>query len=91
MIVEWDKKKDAANRRKHKISFEEAATIFDDPLATTIDDPDHSKEERRYLTTGLSASGRVLIVSHTYKRGLIRIISARKTTRFERRVYEEEE
>jgi uncharacterized protein len=91
MIVEWDEKKDAANRRKHDVSFEEAATVFDDPLATTIDDPDHSKKERRYLTTDLSAGGRVLIVSHTYKRSLIRIISARKTTRFERRIYEEGE
>jgi uncharacterized protein len=89
MIVEWDESKDAANRRKHGISFAEAVTVFDDPLATTVDDPDHSKQERRYLTTGLSAGGRVLIVAHTYKRSLIRIISARKTTRLERRIYEE--
>ena len=89
MIVEWDEKKDAADRRNHSASFEEAATVFDDPLATTVDDPDHSREERRYLTTGLSTGGRVLIVSHTYKRSLIRIISARKTTRSERKVYEE--
>jgi uncharacterized DUF497 family protein len=91
MIVEWDEAKDRANRRKHNVSFDEAATVFDDPLATTIDDPDHSAEEWRYLTTGASPDGRVLIVSHTYKRGLIRIISARKTTRFERRVYQEGE
>jgi uncharacterized DUF497 family protein len=89
MIVEWDEEKDGVNRSKHKVSFDEAATVFDDPLATTVDDPDHSAQERRFLTTGASQAARVLIVAHTFKRGLIRIISARKTTRFERRVYEE--
>ncbi|HWS87403.1 MAG TPA: BrnT family toxin [Pyrinomonadaceae bacterium] len=91
MIVEWDEKKDRINLRKHKVSFDEAATVFDDPPATTIDDPDHSAEERRFLTTGTTTEARVVIVSHTYKRGLIRVISARKATRSERRVYEEGE
>jgi uncharacterized DUF497 family protein len=91
MIIELDEKKDLSNRRKHKISFDEAATVFDDPLAVTIDDPDHSAEERRFLTNGTSRQGRNLVVSHTYKRGLIRIISARKPTKLERTVYEEGE
>ena len=89
MIVEWDEEKDGINRRKHKVSFEEAATVFDDPLAVTIDDPDHSAEERRFLTNGTSRRGRILVVAHTYESGVIRIISARKPTRFERTVYEE--
>lgn len=90
MLVEWDEEKAATNKRKHRgVSFEEAATIFNDPLATTINDPDHSEEEHRLLTTGMSDQNRVLIVSHTFRGDRIRLISARKATRFERKVYEE--
>lgn len=90
MLVEWDEEKAATNQRKHRgVSFEEAATIFNDPLATTINDPDHSEEEHRLLTTGMSDQNRVLIVSHTFRDDRIRLISARKATRFERKVYEE--
>jgi uncharacterized DUF497 family protein len=86
----WDPAKDRRNQEKHGISFLEAATIFDDPLQWTISDPDHSMDDYRYLTTGMSEHGRLLIVAHT--EGVderIRIISARTVTRAERRVYEE--
>jgi uncharacterized DUF497 family protein len=88
---EWDPAKDRRNRARHRVSFEEAATVFGDPLAWTIDDPDHSTGEARYLTTGVSSGGRVVIVSHTYRARRIRIISARIATNAERHVYEEGE
>ena len=90
MQIEWDSKKARANLSKHGGSFEEALTVFGDPLALTIDDPDHSHHEHRLLTTGVSARGRVIIVAHTYGEGTIRIISARRTTRRERKQYESE-
>jgi uncharacterized DUF497 family protein len=74
-----------------RVAFEEAASIFGDPLAWTIDDPDHSSREARFLTTGVSSSGRVLIVAHTYRAHRIRIISARLATNAERHVYEEDD
>lgn len=89
MFVEWDKGKAAANRRKHRVSFEEAVTAFNDPLALTIPDPDHSASERRFITMGESEKGRLLVLSHTYRGELIRLISARKPTRDEREQYEE--
>jgi uncharacterized DUF497 family protein len=88
---EWDPGKARQNRRKHRISFEEAATIFGDPLAITYPDPDHSILEERFITVGLSRVNRVLIVAHTDRDQNIRIISARKTTDRERRHYEEYE
>jgi uncharacterized DUF497 family protein len=86
---EWDPAKAATNFEKHSVSFQEAATVFADPLSLTFDDPDHSSYEQRYLTAGLSTRGRHLIVAHTDRGGRIRIISAREVTRRERKLYEE--
>jgi uncharacterized DUF497 family protein len=86
---EWDPRKAARNRRKHGVSFHEAATVFGDPLALTFHDPDHSVAEQRLITVGMSSAGRVLIVAHSERGENIRIISARKTTRGERKHYEE--
>ena len=88
---EWDEDKADANFRKHQVAFTEAATVFGDPLSLTSHDPDHSIEEDRYLTIGMSSTARVLIVSHTNRGDTIRIISARAATRRERKVYEEVE
>jgi len=90
VIFEWDAAKATANRRKHRIPFQEAATIFGDPLAITYPDPDHSEWEQRFLTVGMSNEGRVLFVAHADDGDSIRIISARKTTKREREQYEEE-
>lgn len=89
MIFEWDPVKAQRNIRKHGVSFHEAATVFCDPLATTYDDPDHSIPERRFITIGQSAAGRIVIVAHADRRLTIRIISARKATPGERENYEE--
>ncbi len=86
---EWDEEKAASNLRKHKISFDEAKTVFADPFSITIDDPQHSVGENRYIDIGASADGNILIVSYT-DREKIRIISARKATRSEKKMYEEE-
>lgn len=86
---EWDREKAAANARKHGVSFEEAASIFGDPLALTFDDPDHSRGEVRFLTFGMGHRQRLLAVIHSERRGKIRIISARVATRHERKIYEE--
>lgn len=91
MNFEWDPSKARQNRRKHRVSFEEAATVFDDPLAITYLDPDHSTSEHRFITVGISSANRVLIVAHADREESIRIISARKTTRHERKHYEEYE
>ena len=88
MDFEWDDQKDEINLRKHGVTFAEAATVFDDPLAITFFDPDHSQEESRFLTIGMSIDGRVLILSHTDRGENIRIISTRAATRFERKGYE---
>lgn len=90
MDFEWDDTKAAKNIRKHGIEFKEAATVFGDPLSVTFGDPDHSADEDRFITIGVSTEGRVLIVSHTDRGDRIRIISARRATRLERRAYEEE-
>ena len=86
---EWDPAKNAHNLRRHKVSFEEASTVFLDENALLIDDPDHSEEEDRFVLLGLSASLRVLLVCHCYrpKMGPIRLISARKADRQERQDY----
>lgn len=90
MDFEWDPKKAAKNLRKHKISFAEAATVFGDPLSVTVHDPDHSSEERRYITIGLSNRPRLIMVSHADRGDRVRIISARTMTRTEREAYEEQ-
>lgn len=87
---EWDDEKAESNATKHGMSFEEAATVFGDPLAITFDDPDHSDEEDRFITIGLSALDRILVVCHTDRSDRIRIISARRATPRERKAYEEE-
>lgn len=89
MKIEWDPKKARTNLRKHKVSFEEAATAVSDPLATTGADPDHSVTEDRYITFGVSARGRLLVVAHTEEHETIRIISARLASKGERKLYEE--
>jgi uncharacterized protein len=91
MKFEWDPQKAGSNRQKHGVSFQEAASVFSDSLSITYHDPDHSITEHRFITIGLSQSGRVLLVSHTDRGDNIRIISARKTTRQERSFYEEGE
>lgn len=88
MRFEWDENKAAGNLVKHGVSFEEAATVFGDPLSDTFDDPDHSTEQRRFLIIGISERGRMLIVSHTDDGEVVRIISAREPTRGEREFYE---
>lgn len=90
MRFEWDRNKAAGNIAKHKVSFEEAATVFGDPLSDTFDDPDHSAGERRFLIIGHSENGRLLIVAHTDDGETVRIISAREPTRSERETYERE-
>ena len=89
MRFDWDKKKAVGNLAKHKVSFEEAATVFADPLSDTFDDPDHSAEELRFLIIGYSEKGRLLFVSHTDDGETIRIISAREPTQGERKSYEQ--
>ena len=86
---EWDPRKAASNFRKHRVSFEEAATVLEDELSATVADPDHAREEDRLLTVGMSIQRRLLIVSHTERGDRIRIISARQLTEQERRDYEE--
>jgi len=85
----WDAAKAASNLAKHKVSFEEAATVFGDPLSSTIPDPDHSLGEGRFLILGLSYRSRLLVVSHAESTDNIRIISARLATRRERQGYEQ--
>ena len=87
--VEWDPRKNAANRRKHGVSFEEASTVFGDERALLLDDPDHSDEEDRFILFGLSASLSTLVVCHCYRDAeeAIRIISARKAHKAERAAY----
>jgi uncharacterized protein len=85
----WDEAKALANRQKHRVDFREAATVFGDALSTTFPDRDHSLRERRFVTIGASARGRVLVVAHTEVGDTIRIISARTATRRERMFYEE--
>jgi len=89
MDFEWDETKAEANERKHGVPFSEAVTVFDDSLALTGYDPDHSDDEDRYITMGMSAAGQLLIVSHTDRGDKVRIISAREASRTERRDYED--
>jgi len=89
LIFEWDEVKARANLKKHKVSFEEGKTVFNDPFLFTFPDNMHSASEERYVNIGLSAKGRVLILTHTERQGKIRIISCRKATPLERSFYEE--
>ena len=88
MRFEWDPKKAAANLKKHRVTFQEAATVFGDPLAITFQDPDHSKDEERELTFGQSLQKRLIVVSHTERKNRTRIISARLMKHKERVIYE---
>ena len=88
MEFNWDNRKAATNLKKHKISFQEAATVFNDPMALTFDDPDHSIGECRLLTFGMTDSQKLIIVSHTEANSIIRIISARLMDKHERKIYE---
>lgn len=89
MEFEWDDGKAKANESKHGVPFAEAMTVFADPLSLTGYDPDHSTDEDRYLTMGLTVDGRLLVVSHVDRDDRVRIISAREATRTERKDYED--
>lgn len=89
MTFEWDASKALANLKKHDVTFQDASTVFLDPLAMTFPDPDHSVEERREITVGYTMGREMVFVSHCERRNRIRIISARLATRKERRQYEE--
>lgn len=86
---EWDEDKADSNRKKHRVTFEQAATVFADPLAAIFDDEAHSEEEQREIIVGHSADNQLLLVCFTERAGAIRIISARRATKRERRDYEE--
>lgn len=88
MEFEWDRDKAAQNLEKHEVSFDEAVTVFHDPLAATFDDPDHSVGERRFITIGYSSQNRLIVVAHTERGESIRIISARLATSQERKRHE---
>ena len=81
MNLEWDARKAHENLRKHGVSFEEAKTVFDDPVYVDFYDPDHSYNERRYIIIGQSQQGRLLIVSYTEREDVVRLISAREAAR----------
>jgi uncharacterized DUF497 family protein len=88
MQFEWDREKEKRNIRKHGASFDEAVTVFYDPLSATFNDPDHSIDEHRLITIGFSSHGQMFVVSHTERGNAIRIISARLATAQERKRYE---
>jgi uncharacterized DUF497 family protein len=90
MQFAWDQKEASNNLAKHGVSFEEAATVFGDPLSNTFPDPDHSMEEQRFIIIGLSEQGKIVVVAHTDDGAIVRIISAREATRGERKSYEED-
>ena len=89
-LFEWGRRKAEANRRKHGVSFEEAQSVFTDPLALTLPDPDHSDDEERFIELGMSDSRRVLVVGYTERGPRIRLINAREASARERKQYEEE-
>ncbi len=89
MQFEWDPAKAAANLKRHRVSFHEAATVLEDPLSTTFADEAHSEAEVRFLTIGASTRGHVLVVAHTERNDTVRVISARRATRREREFYEQ--
>jgi uncharacterized protein len=89
MEFEWDEGKADSNLIKHGVSFDEAQTVFNDSLYVDFYDPDHSENEDRYLIIGKSSRGKLLIVSYTERDYKNRLISARETTKSERKMYEE--
>lgn len=89
MGFEWNTRKATGNLRKHGVSFDEAASVFFDPLSATGEGPDHSLQENRFVTFGMSSSGRLLVVAHVDRDDTVRIIAAREATRAERKLYEE--
>ena len=89
MKFEWDKKKAKSNLKKHKVSFDEAVEVFNDPLSITILDPLHSEDEERFTDIGVTKKRRLLIVSYTERGSKIRIITCREATAAERKKYEE--
>ena len=90
MQFEWDPRKTKQNLKKHGVSFDEAVTIFYDPLSATFDDPDHSLEEQHFITIGFSSKGRLLVVAHVERARNTRIISARPATTHEREKHEKQ-
>ncbi len=88
---EWDEKKAETNLKKHKVSFDEAATVFIDPFSITIPDTDHSADEQRYIDIGISENGCALVVIYTERNSDIRIISCRKAGPSERKLYEKKQ
>jgi uncharacterized DUF497 family protein len=86
---EWDTKKAARNMERHQVSFEEAATAFDDPMFIMFVDEEHSLDEERYITIGLSNRGRLLMLAHTEREGRVRIVGAREATKKEEQFYAE--
>ena len=89
LTFEWDTNKARANLAKHAVSFQEATTVFGDPVSVTIPDPAHSQAENRFIILGRSYQGRILVVVHTERGDNIRVISARPASRRERKQYEE--
>ena len=89
LSFEWDEEKAKANLKKHRVSFDEATTVLNDSFSITIPDPDHSVDEQRYIDIGSSDNGRVLVVVYTERSPNIRIISCRRATPSERKLYEE--
>jgi len=89
MHFEWNPKKAITNQRKHGVTFEEATSALRDVFSATVHDPDHSDDEERFITFGVSSQGRLLTVSHTDRGNAIRIISARLATNAERQIYED--
>ena len=85
---QWDEEKAKSNLKKHGVSFEEGATIFNDPMIATILDPDHSEDEERFISVGMSMIRCLLTVIHTYRKERIRLVSARKATKAEKKNYE---
>ena len=90
-LFEWDEEKARNNLRKHRVSFEEGTTIFNDPFVATMLDPDHSDGEQRYIAIGLSARSRLLLVSYIERGESTRLIGCRKATSNERKIYEEDD
>ena len=88
MKFTWNRRKSRANLEKHGVLFAEAATVFGDPLAASIPDPDHSEGEERFVTVGRSARNRLIVVCHTEEGDTVRIISAREANSHERKTYE---
>lgn len=86
---EWDPQKAARNIQKHEVSFDEASSVFDDPFFITVLDEEHSSDEERYITVGLSDKNRLLLVAHAERNNRIRIISARRATKNEEKFYQE--